>query len=574
MERRPRLRLRCSVEVLTRFSHDLWFGKLKPFLYYELQTSLLLYVGGIALSTSSVKKGSFIGSASTVSGATALSRVFGLVREQVMAYFFGAGMATDAFVTAFRIPNLLRDMFAEGALSSAFVPVFKEKLVKTSDQEAFKLADIVFTAIFLVVGLIVLLGVVAAPVIIYVTAHGFTEFAPKFDLTVDLTRIMMIYLLFVSLSALIMGMLNSFGRFAVPALSPAMFNLGIVLTVVIGYRYFDQPAYTLALGVVLGGACQVWIQVPALYRIGYRWRPCFDFFDESLRKVLRLIGPMIIGMSAGRVNILLNTLLASFLVEGSISYLNYSYRLMHFPLGVFAVALGTVALPRVSELVARRDTAGLNKILSETINLNMFVVVPSAVCLAVLGQQIVELIYSWGAFTDAHAANTALALRHYAYGLIGFAGVRVTVPFFYAFGDSKRPMQISIISVAINMALYYPLIKMLDFAGLAAATSVAGLVNFALLIFYLPTKGLSVAAGRLGLNLVRILAASFLAFHVAGLLPYHPEPTGSEVLDRAINLVIPLVVAAVLYILFCFVFRVREVTKLVGLLKRRKPSNE
>jgi putative peptidoglycan lipid II flippase len=378
-----------------------------------------------------------------VSGATAFSRVLGLIREQVMAYFFGAGMATDAFVTAFRIPNLLRDMFAEGALSSAFVPVFKEKLVKESDQEAFKLADIMFTAIFLVVGLIVILGVLAAPVVIYLTAYGFTEHVDKFALTVDLTRIMMIYLLFVSLSALVMGMLNSFGRFAVPALSPAMFNLGIVLTVVIGYRSFDQPAYTLALGVVLGGACQVWIQLPALYKIGYRFRPCFDFFDEGLRKVLRLITPMIIGMSAGRVNILLSTLLASFLVEGSISYLNYSYRLMHFPLGVFAVALGTVTLPRVAELFARKDTEGLNRTFYETFNLNMFVVAPSAVCLAMLGRPIIELIYSWGAFTELHAANTTLALRHYAYGLIGFAAVRVTVPFFYAGGDSKRPMQIS-----------------------------------------------------------------------------------------------------------------------------------
>ncbi len=566
--------MRAAVEVLTRFLQLLWVGNVKPFLYFGLQTNSLLYIGGIDLSTSSVKKGSFIGSASTVSGATALSRVFGLVREQVMAYFFGAGMATDAFVTAFRIPNLLRDMFAEGALSSAFVPVFKEKLVKTSDQDAFKLANVVVTAILLAVGLIVLLGIVAAPVIVYVTANGFTEYAPKFSLTVNLTRIMFAYLLLVSLSALVMGMLNSFGRFAVPALSPAMFNLGVVMSVMVLYHHFQQPAYTLAIGVLIGGVGQLVVQLPTLYKIGYRFRPCLNLLDEGLRKVVRLITPMIIGLSAGRVNILLNTLLASFLVEGSISYLNYSYRLMHFPLGVFAVALGTVALPKVSELVARRDTAGLNKILSETINLNMFVVVPSAVCLAVLGQPIVELIYSWGAFTDAHAANTTLALRHYAYGLIGFAGVRVTVPFFYAFGDSKRPMQISVISVAINMALYYPLIKALDFAGLAAATSIAGLVNFALLVYYLPTKGLNVAAGRLGLNLVRILAASLLAFYVARLLPYHPEATGSEVLDRAINLVIPLVAAAVLYILFCFVFRVREVTKLVGLLKRRKPSND
>jgi len=491
-----------------------------------------------------------------------------------MAYFFGAGLATDAFVTAFRIPNLLRDMFAEGALSSAFVPVFKEKLVKESDSEAFKLADIVFTMIFLVVGLIVLLGILAAPVIIYLTAHGFTEYADKFALTVDLTRIMMIYLLFVSLSALVMGMLNSFGRFAVPALSPAMFNLGIVLTVVIGYRYFDQPAYTLALGVVLGGACQVWIQLPALFKLGYRYRPRFNFFDEGLKKVLRLIAPMIIGMSAGRVNILLSTLLASFLVEGSISYLNYSYRLMHFPLGVFAVALGTVALPRVSELFAREDTEGLDKAFHETFNLNMFVVAPSAVCLALLGRPIIELIYSWGAFTELHAANTALALRHYAYGLIGFAAVRVTVPFFYAGGDSKRPMQISIVAVAVNIALYYPMIKALNFAGLAAATSVAGLVNGALLIYFLPSKGVRVVWDRLGLNLLKILVASVLAFYIAGLMPWRPGPFESEVVTRLVELFVPLTTAAVLYLLFCFLLRVRELSRLTTLLKHRRSTGD
>ena len=524
------------------------------------------------MSTSAVKKGSFVGSATTVSGATALSRIFGLIREQVMAYFFGAGMATDAFVTAFRIPNLLRDLFAEGALSSAFVPVFKEKLVNQTDQEAFKLADVVITVILLVVGAIVILGLLAAPLIVYLTAYGFTEFAPKFALTVDLTRVMMFYLMLVSLSALVMGMLNSFGRFAVPALSPAMFNLGVTMTVIALYHYFNQPAYTLAIGVLIGGVGQLVIQIPTLYRIGYRFRPRLNFLDEGLRKVVRLITPMIIGMSAGRVNILLSTLLASLLVEGSISYLNYSYRLMHFPLGVFAVALGTVTLPRVSELVARRDTDGLNHALAQAININMFVVVPSAVCLAVLGLPIVKLIYSWGAFTDDHATNTAKALWHYAYGLIGFAGVRVTVPFFYAFGDSRLPMRISVVSVLFNMALYYPLIKMLDFAGLAAATSLAGLLNFGLLVYYLPAKGLTVAAERLGLNLVRILAASLLAFYIAGLLPYRPEPTGSMVLDRVFDLLIPLAAAVVLYVLFCIVFRVREVTRLVGLLTRRKRS--
>jgi len=525
------------------------------------------------LSTNREKKGSFIASVGTVSGATAFSRVLGLVREQVMAYFFGAGMATDAFVTAFRIPNLLRDMFAEGAMSAAFVPVFKEKMVHGSDKEAFKLADIVITLILLVVGIVILLGIIAAPAIIYVSANGFVEVAEKFSLTVNLTRIMFVYLLLVSISALVMGMLNSYGRFGIPALSPAMFNLGTVLSVVILYRYFDQPIYTLGIGVVIGGLGQVAIQLPVLWGIGYRYRPRFSFLDEGLKKVIRLLLPMIVGLSAGRINILLNTLLASFLMEGSISYLNYSYRLMHFPLGVFAVALGTVALPRLSEMATRDDTDGLRKAFWETINLNMFVVVPSAVCLIMLGREIVELIYQWGAFSETNASHTTLALIHYSYGLIGFAAVRVTVPLFYASGDSRLPMKISIISVLINMLLYYPLIKVLDFAGLAAATSIAGLVNFIMLAFNLRKMGVIVTWGKLGVNFLRIVSASVLAFLVAKLLPIHPDIGQGVILDRLVNLFVPLFIAGVLYLLFCLIFRVREMSLLFEFMRRKFSKN-
>ncbi|HOP07353.1 MAG TPA: murein biosynthesis integral membrane protein MurJ [candidate division Zixibacteria bacterium] len=518
------------------------------------------------MSTGSTTKKSFIGSAGTVSSATAFSRILGLVREQVMAWFFGAGMATDAFVTAFRIPNLLRDMFAEGALSAAFVPVFKEKLVKTTEQDAFHLANVVATAILLLVGAIVLLGILAAPVLIYITANGFIDTPDKFNLTVSLTRIMMVYLLLVSLSALIMGMLNSFGRFAIPALSPAMFNIGVVLSVILLYKGFNQPVYSLAIGVVIGGIGQLVIQLPSLLQIGFRFRPVLDLFDEGLRKVVRLITPMIIGMSAGRVNILLSTLLASFLVEGSISYLNYSYRLMHFPLGVFAVALGTVTLPRVSEMVARGDREGLRVAFREAIDLNLLVVVPSAFFLALLGDEVVSLIYQWGRFNEANAANTSLALLHYSYGLIGFAAVRVTVPFFYAHGDSKLPMRVSIISVIVNMALYYPLIKLLNFAGLAAATSIAGLLNFALLLYYLPTKGIAVPWRELTIKSAKIVAAAAIAFLIADYLPVITVEGIGAVGQRLLNLALPTAVAGVLYIVLCLLLGIGEIKRLLNMV--------
>jgi len=491
--------------------------------------------------------------------ATAFSRVLGLIREQVMAFYFGAGMATDAFVTAFRIPNLLRDMFAEGALSAAFVPVFKEKLVNESNKDAFKLADIVITLILLVVGIIVLLGILAAPAIVYLIANGFTSEPEKFNLTVNMTRIMMAYLLLVSLSALVMGMLNSFGKFGIPALSPALFNIGTVVTVIALYHYMETPIYTLAIGVIIGGIGQLVIQLPLLLKIGYRFKFCLSFLDEGLKRVVKLITPIIVGLSAGRINILVSTLIASFLVEGALSYLNYSYRLMHFPLGVFAVAIGTVALPNVSEMVARKEYSKLNKTFTETIGVNFFVIIPSAVFLALMGHQVVELVYQYGAFDLIASENTSLALIHYSYGLVGFAAVRVTVPFYYAFNDSKLPMKVSIFAVIMNLVLYYPLIKLVGFAGLAAATSIAGLINFVLLIYFLPEKGIRVNFSQLGLSVLRILVAALAAFYIARMIPFNFLMESNIILQRIVDLALSTIAAGIIYIALCFVLRVKEI---------------
>ncbi len=516
------------------------------------------------MSTTKVKEGSFVKSVSLVSGATAFSRVLGLVREQVLAYFFGASLATDAFVTAFRIPNLLRDMFAEGALSSAFVPVFKEKLVRQSDQEAFNLANTVLAAVLLVVGMIVLLGIIAAPAIVFISAKGFTADPFKFGLTVSLTRLMFVYLLLVSLSAMVMGMLNSFGRFGVPAFAPAVFNLGMILSMFLLRHFFGIPIYAVAVGVLVGGAGQLAVQLPLLWRIGFRLRWRLDLLDEGLKKVVRLFTPMVIGMSAGRINILVNTLLASFLIEGSISYLNYSFRLMHFPLGVFAVALGTVALPKASEIAARGNMEELSRAYRQALGLNLLFIVPSAVFLAFVGPQLVSVIYQWGQFSAIDTRHTALALLHYSYGLIGFAVVRVTVPIFYALGDSRLPTRISILSVLVNMLLYYPMIRALDFAGLAAATSLAALLNAGLLLYYLPAKGVPVSPCRVLLSFFKLAIAACLAFYVAALVPKDFIPWESEVISRVLNLLFTLALGGVLYLLFCFALRTKELT----LLKR------
>jgi putative peptidoglycan lipid II flippase len=509
-------------------------------------------------------------SAWLVALGTAFSRVTGLLREQVMAYFFGAGMATDAYVTAFRIPNLLRDLFAEGALSSSFVPVFKERLVNKTEAEAFDLANIVVTAMLVVLGVVTLLGVVGTPAIIYLTANGFTQDKAKFDLTVNLTRIMWVFLPLVSISALVMGMLNSFERFGLPALAPAMFNVGSVLTVVLCYSFFDMPIYTMAIGVLIGGIGQIAVQLPTLWQIGYRFKLKLKLFDEGLRKMMRMFTPMMIGLSAGRINILLSTLLVSFLSEGSMSYLNYAFRLMHFPLGVFGVALGTVALPRATEIASRGDMEGLGKTYSEALNMSLMLMIPSAFALAVLGHQFVTLVYRWGAFSELHASNTALALLHYSYGIIGMGAVRVTAPVYYALGDAKLPMRTSIASVVLNMLLYYPLIKLMDFAGVAAATSIASLFNFGLLLYYLPNKGVPFSFPQFFLKLIRIVLAAALAWTVARFLPMGWLSGHASFWMKLGAALIPLGVGSVLYVAFCYLFGVTEIKILARAIFRNR----
>jgi putative peptidoglycan lipid II flippase len=364
-------------------------------------------------------------------------------------------------------------------------------------------------------------------------------------------------------------MLNSFGRFGIPAIAPAVFNLGTIAGVVLLYDLFELPIYALAVGVLIGGLGQLLVQVPLLLRTGYRFRFRLELLDEGFKRVVRLFTPMVVGMSASRVNILVSTILASFLIEGAISYLNYSYRLMHFPLGVFAVALGTVALPRVSEQVARRDMAGVAKTYHETLIVNLILVIPSAAFLALWGRPLVELIYRWGEFVQQDAANTTLALLHYSYGLIGFAAVRVTVPVYYALGDARLPMKVSIAAVVLNILLYLPLIKLLGFAGLAAATSLAGLANIGLLIAFLPKRGIPVNYPKLWLSLFRIALAAVLAMYASRLFPYDFSTALSGVWARLLNLLAPATVGVILYLLMLILFRVRELGLLAELIRRR-----
>ncbi len=394
-------------------------------------------------------------------------------------------MVADAFFAAFRIPNLLRDLFAEGALSSAFVPVFKRELERQGKDAAFELAQVCFAALTVVLSVVCLIGILASPVLVRLIAPGFTDVPGKAELTASLTAIMFPFLLLVALAALAMSILNSFDRFAIPALAPALLNLGMIGAAFFICPYLEAPIFGMAIGVLIGGLGQLAIQLPSVRAIGMAFKFTLNLKHPGLREIGRLITPMIGGLAAGRVNIFVNTLLASLLISGAVSYLTYAYRVMHLPLGMIAVAIGTVALPKISAEAARRDGRGIMATYLQAIHLCFFLVIPVAAFFIVAGNEIISLLFEHGRFTSLDTYNTYQALIWYSLGLIGFAGVRVTTPVYYALKDAVRPMRYSIIAVVVNLAANAVFIPYLGFPGLAAATSAGGVVNLFLLILYL-----------------------------------------------------------------------------------------
>jgi putative peptidoglycan lipid II flippase len=477
---------------------------------------------------------------SRVASGTFLSRVLGLIREQVFAHLFGASLAADAFFAAYRIPNLLRDLFAEGALSSAFVPVFKRELKHGGKEAAFELAQVCFSILTIVLAVVVAIGALLSPYLVKLIAPGFGEISGKAELTSQLTAFMFPFLLLVALAALVMSILNSFDRFGIPALAPSLFNIGVISAAYLICPYLERPIFGMAAGVLLGGLGQLAIQLPSLRRIGFRFRFLPYIMHPGLKSIGRLMTPMIAGLAASRINIFINTLLASLLAAGSVSYLTYSYRLMHLPLGMIAVALGTVALPRASAQAADDDAAGIAATFYRAIHLCFFLVFPVAALFIACGDEVIGLLFQHGRFAAVDTVNTYHALIWYSVGLVGFAGVRVTAPIYYAVKDAVHPMRYSIIAVVVNLAANFVFIPFMGFAGLAAATALGGLVNFGLLLYNIPKMVGEIKCGRVVLLFFRSsLAAVLLAF-----LLYFVSTAewiiafGDELGDRVIRLAI------------------------------------
>ncbi len=472
-------------------------------------------------------------SASLIGATTLASRILGLVREQVMAYLFGAGNATDAFNVAFRIPNLVRDLFAEGAMSAAFVPTFTRVLADGGRAAAWRLGSQVVNALLVTTGALVVLGMLFAHPLLTAFAGDYAAIPGKLELTVTLTRVMLPFLIFVSLAAASMGMLNSLNRFFVPALAPAVFNVCSIVTTVLLIPVLSHfgiaPILAMAIGVLIGGCGQVAIQWPLLRREGFRYEPRLDVHDPALRQVLILIGPGILGLAATQINIFVNTWLATGVGTGAVSWLNYAFRLMYLPLGLFGVSVATVSVPAIARRAAAGDVDGVRHTVCSGVALMLALTIPASFGLVLLARPIVALLFERGHFLPSDTAATAAALSCYAIGLAGYSIIKVATPTFYALGESRTPVAVSAGTVLANAIVNSMLVRRFGFQGLAFGTSMAALANAGTLLWLLRRRlgGLEGArlAGLVGRTVAAGAAMGLTAWAVerglAALLPGH-----------------------------------------------------
>jgi putative peptidoglycan lipid II flippase len=459
----------------------------------------------------------------TVSSMTMLSRVLGFVRDFVIARSFGAGLASDAFFVAFKLPNLLRRMFAEGAFSQAFVPLLGEYKNRHGETAARSLVDRVAGTLGLAVLGLSVAGVLAAPWIVMVAAPGFSGDPGKFELTVELTRLCFPYILFMSLVALSGGILNTWGRFAVPAFTPVLLNLSLIAGALLLAPLLAQPVMALGIAVIIGGVAQLAIQLPALARTGMLPRPRFDWRDEGVRRILRLMAPALLGVSVTQISLLINTIFASFLVTGSVSWLYYADRLMEFPVGLLGAALGTILLPTLSRLAAGERYDEYAQTLDWGLRLCLLLALPAALSLAMLAVPLIATLFHHGAFTAEDVLQTRKALIAYAVGLTGLLLVKVLAPGFYARQNIRTPVKIALLSLAVTQVLNLVLIVPLRHAGLALAIGLAACFNAALLYRGLRRHGLYRPQPGWPLFLARLAVALAALAAVLGVFSGTPE---------------------------------------------------
>ncbi|MFO7760734.1 MAG: murein biosynthesis integral membrane protein MurJ [Desulfobia sp.] len=514
-------------------------------------------------------------SAGAVSAAVMCSRVLGLVREQAFAVLFGAGFAYDAFIVAFRIPNLFRDLFGEGALSAAFVSVFADYDANKGESETWRLANTVLVFFAILLSLITIVGIIFAEPLVHLLVDAeFVQVAGKVELTRRLTAIMFPFLVFVSLAAIVMGILNTRGRFFIPSLSSAFFNMGsIVSGVSLSFilPHFGYPAIMgMAIGTLIGGCLQLLGQFPALKKTGFIFRPEINLKHPGLKRIILLMVPAVVGLSATQINIFINTRFASSCIEGSVSWLNYAFRLVQLPIGVVGVAISIATLPVISRYASAGNFSGLRNTLSSSLVMSFCLSLPASVGLWFLAEPVIRVIFEHGVFTAKDTARTAVALQWYAVGLFAYTSVKIMVPVFFALKDTRLPVIASFLAVGANLLFVNLLIDVLSYKAIAVSTSAAMVSNFLFLavVMYIKLSGFRV--GFILREVGKVLCASlimgswlyFFGFWCQGWFD------GGFLLELA-GLALAIVSAVFLYGGLLYLFRVQELTLLLDKIKGR-----
>ena len=517
-------------------------------------------------------------SAGLISIATLTSRILGVVRETVLAYYFGASasMQMDAYNVAFRVPNLLRDLFAEGAMTAAFVPAFTRTLAERGREHAWRLGNLVINALLLITGAVVILSMLfAEPITSAIVAAEFASVPGKLELTTMLTRVMLPFLTTVAVAVAMMGMLNSLHRFFIPSLSPAMFNvatIGCAIGLVPLLTYYGyQPILAIAIGTLLGGLGQIAVQWPALRREGFRYQAIVDFRDPELRQVLRMMVPGTLGVAAVNINLLVNTWLATNEPEGAVSWLGYAFRLMYLPIGLFGVSIATAALPEISRHAVSDDIGSIRSTVSGALRMMLMLNVPAMAGLMVLADPIVALLYQRGMFDARDTAATAVALICYAPGLLGYSIVKIASPTFYSLKDSRTPAIVSIMSVAMNLVLNLVLVRYYGFRGLALGTAIAALFNAALLLWLLRGRLDGLDGRRLSVAVAKIIPASAVMAVVAVLVSrwFDDAYPGAGELMKAMRVAVSIAAAVVALAISARLLRIDEFDQAVARIMRR-----
>ncbi len=517
-------------------------------------------------------------SAGTVSIALMCSRVLGLVREQAFAILFGAGYAYDSFVVAFRIPNLLRDLFGEGALSAAFVSVFSDYDANKGEKATWKLANNVLVFFAVLLSIITIIGIIFAdPLVRLLVGAEFVSVPGKVELTRTLTRVMFPFLVFISLSAVVMGMLNTKGRFFIPSMASSFFNMGSIVggvSLAFILPKFGYPAILgMAMGTLIGGGLQLAGQLPTLFKTGFVFRPQLDLADPGLRRIVTLMLPAVIGLSATQINIFINTRFASSCVEGSVSWLNYAFRLVQLPIGIFGVAISIASLPVIARYAAAKNMDKLRETFTSSITLAFCLTIPASFGLWLLAAPIIKIIFQYGAFTSFDTTRTAEALRLYAVGLFAYSSVKIMVPVFFALNDTRYPVIASFLAVGANIIFVTSFIDLFQHRAIALSTSAAMMCNFMFLslVLYKKLNGYSLSYLFEGISKV-VLASLVMAGWLKMLLGFTGAFFDGTLFLQFVGLFVYIGTAVGVYGGLLYLLRVRELSLLIEKVRAKLGS--